>query len=454
MEERAARARHTLRNVLLLAALTALAWGGYALFGRRLLHSMLADPRWIRHVADRWDVRAALVKLIDLTFIKFLVFVWCVFLAATLFPRLAPRTRWGRTAVDAGVGLAATVLAWFAVEAFLAPLLVRPLDLQRFYTVLDVDHRLPRGDPSLPTNADGIRSRRESGAYPAGDFNILFLGDSFTYGISGCDDAFPARAEGILRHQFPAARVNVANFGWVSSSPLLSLRLLREIGGKYHPRLVVLCFDMTDFFDDIHYRNMLERRGIYWYFDKVPVALRFVSHMDPRGYRGWEQRTNGVDPPRRYFMSDAPLERTRGFCGDTRRNLHAIDSCAKALGAGFMVVVLPRSYQYSARESPENWEKDQYTVLGSYSLEPFRYFDELRREVGYPVHSLLGDFQRTTVFPTCFTDDPHWNPAGNWIAARAIARLVAPEIEARAGLKAGTEPPGEPPREPMRRVRK
>ena len=45
---------------------------------------------------------------------------------------------------------------------------------------------------------------------------------------------------------------------WVSSSPLLNLRLLRDVGHKYRPDLVVYSLDMTDFRDDLHYEHALE----------------------------------------------------------------------------------------------------------------------------------------------------------------------------------------------------
>ena len=82
--------------------------------------------------------------------------------------------------------------------------------------------------------------------------------------------------------------------------------------------------------------------------------------------------------------------------------------------------VFPRSFQYSDRECPKNWEADQYEVLGPHCLEPFRFFEELAPEVDYPIHSLLDAFRETVVFPTCFEADPHWNPAGYRVCAEAM----------------------------------
>jgi hypothetical protein len=92
------------------------------------------------------------------------------------------------------------------------------------------------------------------------------------------------------------------------------------------------------------------------------------------------------------------------------------------------LIVLPRSYQYSSRECPNNWEGKEYTVNGPCCLEPFRYFDEIRNSLDFPVYSLLEDFEKNKDFPTCFNSDPHWNENGHSVAANAIARIIRHEI--------------------------
>jgi hypothetical protein len=122
-------------------------------------------------------------------------------------------------------------------------------------------------------------------------------------------------------------------------------------------------------------------------------------------------------------MTDKPLAETLPLFSYMRRSIEDMNRFTREeLGAGFMVVVFPRSYQYSAEECPDNWEKSQYEILGRYAHEPFKYFDQMRGEVDYPVYSLLADFQNCGLFPTCFENDPHWNEAGNRIAADAIYR--------------------------------
>ena len=104
---------------------------------------------------------------------------------------------------------------------------------------------------------------------------------------------------------------------------------------------------------------------------------------------------------------------------------------ARERGAEFVVVVLPRSYQYSARECPQNWEKDMYVTLGPHALEAFRWFDEISPQVDFPIVSLLETFQQNQEFPTCLDDDPHWNATGHKVAAEAVLQALLPLVERR-----------------------
>ena len=89
--------------------------------------------------------------------------------------------------------------------------------------------------------------------------------------------------------------------------------------------------------------------------------------------------------------------------------------------------MFPRSYQYSNKECPNNWEKSQYQVLGPFAHEPFKYFEQIKDDVDYPIFSLLPDFQDSTIFPTVFDNDPHWNETGNRIAVNAIYKYCLKE---------------------------
>ncbi len=271
-------------------------------------------------------------------------------------------------------------------------------------------------------NSDGIRAKKEASAYRADDFNIIFLGDSFTYGwrvMAG--KTLPAQLEK-LAHQQGYSSVQSVNFGWVSSSPFLSHRLLRDIGAKYHPKLVVLMVDMTDFADDMLYENIVEKRHGFIVGQYVPAITLLISQLNQRFWQSefLSQTLFGV-PARHFFIVNKPLSQTRPAFDNLMRNVDAINSyCRDTLGVPFVMMVMPRYFQYDPRLSPANWEKYQYDISGPYLQEPFRYFDEIAGKKPYPVISLLPDFQHIPVFPSTFDDDPHLNEAGNHFAAAAV----------------------------------
>lgn len=298
----------------------------------------------------------------------------------------------------------------------------------------DADHRM-KPNAELGINSDGIRCPVEAADFTGDTYNIIFLGDSFTYGYGvDYEDTIPAQVESTLRESDPAVRVRCVNFGWISSSPGPSYRLLTDIGAKYKPKLVVMCLDMTDFHDDL---LVLSKIG-YW--ERSPTAY-LMMHLGLRKvlielHESFQlQRLGRVNrslerplPNTRFFVTKQPMEQSLLDMAETERNLQRInDYCRDELGAGFVLVMFPRHFQYSTKEAPNNWERWSYEVMGPYVKEPFRWLAGLRARVDYPCHSLLEDFEGTTIFPTCFDDDPHWNPAGNGVAARGIIRILREE---------------------------
>lgn len=283
------------------------------------------------------------------------------------------------------------------------------------------DHRMTRLYHDNVNN-DGIRSKEEAAGYSADNFNIIFLGDSFTYGwrvMAG--KTFPAQLEKLAKHAgYPTLRT--VNFGWVSSSPYLSNRLLQDIGQKYHPSAVVLTVDMTDFFDDQLYENIVEKKHFFAIGQYLPAITQLLSLLNQTLWQSdaFAQTLFGV-PGKHFFIVEQPLEQTRPAFDNLMRNVDAIHAyCRDVLHVPFVLFVMPRYFQYDPRLSPDNWEKAHYSVPGPYSLEPFRYFDAIATQKPYPVISLLPDFKQTDVFPTTFQDDPHLNEEGNAFAARTI----------------------------------
>lgn len=298
---------------------------------------------------------------------------------------------------------------------------------QLYQLLTDVDHRMkPYSEPGV--NGDGLRSPYEASDVQDQGYNILVLGDSFVYGsLLEPEQTIPARLEALLREKTGRDDVHAINAGWVSSSPLLAYRLLMDMGDRYHPDAIILCFDMTDFENDLFYRKMLDRKGFYWLLNIAPMTFFMpkiaLNMMDGPVVEYLYERLYGV-PRQTYFQTLQPLEKSLPYFALSEQSIRSIHDWATDRGIPFSLVVLPRNFQYSDRESPDDWTNQYKSMrtepLGPYVLEPFRYFEKWAGQVDFPVISLLKDFQDPSLYPTTFQYDSHFNPHGANLAARFI----------------------------------
>ena len=354
--------------------------------------------------------------------VQFLV-VWLPLLAVVAIARLARRWRELLTlAVSTTAGLAALWLA--------GPLLMRRVIVPRY--TLGVDHR-PRPHTG-GTNEDGVYSRLGPGDFRDDDFNVICLGDSFTANPHLPEEVrWPTLLERLLQARMTGGRVRVANFGWVSSSPVLQARQLREIGAKYKPHLVVQAFDMTDFHDDLVARERLARIGAAGggevsIFHAFAVGASLALAVDDYGQWLRERfrwtRPDGVPavPGQRYFFLFEPPEASEPYFRESWEAILETERRAREMGARYVLFVLPRYQQYDPRESPRDPERRVFPDDAPGLLVPFAYFARQARMAAFPVHSLREDFLANPAFPKCRSDDPHWNAEGNRVAAEAIER--------------------------------
>ena len=127
----------------------------------------------------------------------------------------------------------------------------------------------------------------------------------------------------------------------------------------------------------------------------------------------------------RYFHYRHPLELTRSYFDVSLANIEAIAKAVRATGADFLLVISPRFHHWNPKESPDNWETDDYEHDEPYQFEYFRYFDQARSRVDFPIFDLLPAFQATDEYPLVFRTDPHWNPRGNEFVAGVLANHLA-----------------------------
>ncbi len=287
----------------------------------------------------------------------------------------------------------------------------------------DPDHRWKPHERE-DINSDGIRSFREANEFDTNDFNIIFSGDSYTFGhLLSAEQAMPTQFEKIARLAYPAKNINVVNFGWSSSSPYLSLRLLHDKAEKYHPDLVIFVLDITDFKDDYFYQHVIEKIGNYKFIVEHPYLAHFPRQLARKydSYTHWQETLLGFPDFSIYFVAHQPYEKSVPFFDRTYNNLLNMNYfVTRELHAKFVVFIPPRHWQYTDKESPESWERHNYVTMGPYVLNNFVYFNEKAKTAPFPIISLLEDFKKTTVFPTTFTRDSHWNATGAQLAAQLI----------------------------------
>jgi len=287
----------------------------------------------------------------------------------------------------------------------------------------DPDHRWKPHERE-DINSDGLRSYRESTEFKSADFNIIFSGDSYTFGhLLPPQKSTPMQFEGVIQKQFPKNTIKVVNFGWSSSSPYLSLRLLRDKAKDYKPDLVIFILDITDFKDDYFYQHVIEKIGNYKFIVEHPLLAHFPRKIAKKfdDSTHWQEKFLGYPDYSTYFVAHQPYEKSVPFFDSTYNNLVAMNNfVTHELGAKFIVFIPPRHWQYTDKESPKSWERHNYVPLGPYVLNNFIYFEQKSKEAPFPIISLLEDFKHTTIFPTTFERDSHWNPDGAKLAADLI----------------------------------
>jgi lysophospholipase L1-like esterase len=388
-------------------------------------------------------------RLVARHFFRILL-VWAVLAPVFYAGALLRHWRQALLAV-ASLALCLAILAWagpFILGNFVVP------DYH-----LDVDHRpQPNG---FESNEDAIWPKAAASTYSAESFNIVFLGDSFTWGSGvGLAKAFPALVRNLLQKARPALKLRVLNFGWVSSGPVTQLRQLREIGAKYHPRLIVQAFDMTDFDDDLHaaaslreieegikqrpgaksgsvvgrltiFRAMLLRLGFAIGVADFPVwMLNGLAFEVPDSWRtrvsALRRSGRPISPANpggaQYWFMFQPLEASEPYFQTSWKAIEQTAALARQWGAGYVLFILPRYQQYNRRESPADPKKSQVPADDRYLFEVFRWFEKQAATVAFPIHSLLPDFRNSGAFPTVGYDDFHFNETGHAIAAGAIVR--------------------------------
>jgi lysophospholipase L1-like esterase len=286
-------------------------------------------------------------------------------------------------------------------------------------------------------NSLGWRGRREYRQEKPTDYRVLFLGDSFTYGLGVNDDqTFAALVEKGLRAD--RVSVEVMNAGCPGRGTDYELKSFQTVGRKFHPDLVVVGFLANDFQDN--------ERGEYYNIDKKgelqakPVNCNggiiktAVNHLP--GYSwllSWSQAANLVketgvrmiihrarqtDPEAAKGLVVTYTRSAGGYANAANKQstgiyLARLKAAVKQAGGELIMFYIPEAREVSAYRQTSAISPDERAVqrlaadngITLWSLTP------LLAHSGQPIERL-------------YYKEGHWTAAAHELAAHNLSRFI------------------------------
>jgi hypothetical protein len=299
------------------------------------------------------------------------------------------------------------------------------------------EHHTPEYVHSFSHTAQGLRGEAVFAAQPAEGKTqrLLFLGDSFTYGLGASNDAcFVGRVAAVLPH------VEVANTGCNGYTTREELAVLDHFGAAFRPQLVVLVFFWNDLEDNLQ-RTAPE---FEWTADGKlvhtdgrdpatvdPLALGesppwqplsawsvlYLQQLVKEGMKGLRYRWLGIRS--RFLRTDAQKSQAWAV---TRRLLGLVKRRCEQLGSRLLVVCLPDHNQVDPTARIKNITPFHFEVQAALLASC--------RELGIECVDLLGAMRsrfEELGRPLYYFADRHLTPLGNEV----VGELLLPLVRAR-----------------------
>jgi hypothetical protein len=296
-------------------------------------------------------------------------------------------------------------------------------------------------------NSLGWRGRREYREAKQTDYRVLFLGDSFTYGLGVNDDqTFAAQVEKNLR----AGRlsVEVMNAGCPGKGTDYALKCFQTVGRKFHPDLTVLGFFCNDFQDNargeyynIRSRGELEakplncnRGGVKAVLDHVPAYNWLIS---------WSQAANLVKQAGVQALINRGRQRgpdaTQGLVVSYDRGARGYATAANKPLTRIYVEQLKAAVQRAGGELmmcyiPISQEVLEYRRTRTISADE-RAIQRLAADNGIMLWSLTPLLAHSgQPIERLYYKEGHWTAAAHAMAARDLSRLIQSGLGRRRQL--------------------
>ena len=333
---------------------------------------------------------------------------------------------------------------------------VTPFTLKRSYHATAPSMEFPGRTVSVQTNRLGLRGPELE--EPARRARVLFLGDSYTFGVY-CDDAdtYPQQFEALYGGRVEAVNAGYAD-GW---SPDEHYAWLRAHGLALHPNVIVYGLFVGNDIDDIapEHWAAVDRDGLptrivnpdIWIdprgrirsrvaddktvgverIYRVPVLREshvavFLSRLAEAAYRRWAAPAEARSPtPLRFPVLVSPelAPATAAKLDTIVRLAEGMQAEAQTIGARVLVLLIPVNFQvdpafltpvFGTAASTTRVRRDPFEVL-----EPAL----ARRHI--PTVNLLRAMRahpETRYFP--MNGEVHFNPAGHRFAAATLKAAV------------------------------
>lgn len=315
----------------------------------------------------------------------------------------------------------------------------------------------PNGSLRGELNRDGFRDLDRSFEKPPGNYRVLFLGDSFVWGVVKREETFASLIEADLNasasalppetsapasQSAPARRVEIINLGVPGYGPVESLNLWRNYGVKYHPDAVIYGFyygnDLTDD-NPAAYQRALLGELVTIRRDSLLDRSRALNFLRSRWIKARYALTHKKDDPamtaadrKRNLVAHLALFDTKldGFYQAATDLLRGAFTQMRALAEETHTPLLVARYPSQFMVDPPAARR----VLAEIGRRPEEL--EMKKPVAR-VGALLGELGIETVDITpeieagqaagqLFSpkDDTHFNPIGNRVAADALLPAV------------------------------
>lgn len=308
-----------------------------------------------------------------------------------------------------------------------------------------VRYSMPEYDHVVAINSHGQHDVEHTWAKPSGVYRILLLGDSYVEAMQvPVEQVFYRRLEEHLNEDAGAQGVRyetigLGRSGWGAAQELVALE---QIGWRYEPDLVVLCFLPDNDFVDSYLP--LKRYPSMPYFERMPDGRLAPIPAIPDPFKdSWvyglckrsqlvcfvrqnvdllqQMRADARRVPLRYqvFMEDKPVPWTEAV-ETTLACVRRMEAVCRERGVGFLCVALTSPVTLGQMDLED--EAQRYPAMRQVAFDPAWPHQLLQDHLGgvVPYVSMVPTFKQhmaATGTPLHFARDGHWTAEGHAVAA-------------------------------------